>query len=125
MKRNYLMGKRSRDKKERKRKMKIDASKSLKRLDGVDITMGSGDESPFTIGKAIGLILSGPSATQKGRTPLKLYALASKFYNEAEVEIDVADLKLVTEEIESTQTYTPLVTGQILELLYSYKKEKE
>ena len=86
--------------------MKVNTNQSLKDLEGEDI-------KDTSVGKTIARILVG----EKSSDPLRSYSLAMEFYKKDEVELNAADLKFVTEALKSTAMFTPLATGQILELL--------
>lgn len=91
--------------------MKIKTSDFIKNL--------ADKNTELTIGKAIANILIG--AKEGGK--MKLFILAQKFYQDDEVEIDGADLSLIKKSIESAEVYSVLVTGQLLLVLDSLKKE--
>lgn len=92
--------------------MKINTKQTLKNLAGNDIK--TLEDKVLTVGESISNILL--SAKEGGK--MKLYVMAQKFYTDEEIEVDDADLTLVTKAIESTESgYTALITGQLLILL--------
>lgn len=98
--------------------MKINTTKKVTLLSGKDIPT---EDGALTVGKAVANILS---STRKAGA-MKLFVLAQKFYKDATVELDEADLKLVEAEIEKTEVYTTLVTGQLLLVFGELKEKKE
>lgn len=95
--------------------MKILTKEVLKDLGGKEI---KNNENLFTVGEAIANILSGSESGGK----MKLYILATKLYQDKEVEVDEADMGVIKMAIESCKTYTPLITGQLLVLLENLKE---
>lgn len=95
--------------------MKINAQKILRTLNREIIK--DQDGTLYTIGKAIAQILIQPGADRKGMNPLKAYLLAQKFYDEKEVELDEADAAQVKEIVEKSVAFSPIILGQILEIM--------
>ncbi len=93
--------------------MKIQTRTVLKDLSDKEVLF---DSKPFTVGNALGQILT----LGKSTNPLKSYLLATKFVQQDEVEIDITDKKLIEEMIKDS-TFFPLVTGQILKILEESK----
>jgi len=85
---------------------KIETKKAIVNLNGEEFKNG---EEVFTIGHALANILLANEAGGK----MKLYALAQKFWNDEEVELDAADLSLVKKAVETTKSYGALVAGQL------------
>ena len=98
--------------------MKINTQQKLVSLKG-EVLKGDGIE--VTLGLAISNILI--SSQVKGK--YKLYILGKKFFDDKEIDIDMADMSLIKSELEATTIYTPLVTGQILDILYNLENKKE
>lgn len=95
--------------------MNIILKTDLRDLEGKNIIHNN---APLTIGKAIALILSTHEAGDK----LRCYVLSTDFYKKDSIEINSSDLDFVKEAVNACKIYTPLVTGQLLEIL-SAKKE--
>lgn len=93
--------------------MKILTKEVLKDLSGKEF------DTETTVGKMIANILASSETGGK----MKLYVLATKFYQEDSVEVDEADLQLIKQAVEGSKSFTPLVTGQILVVLESLKEE--
>lgn len=87
--------------------MKIKANGPLMNFENKPLKDG---EKDFTMGMAIANILLAHDIGGK----MKLFVLATKFYNDATVELDDADKNLVIQAVEKTTTYNNLVCGQIL-----------
>ena len=98
--------------------MKINTQNTLKDLAGKDIKNGN---ELFTMGMALGNILANSPTGGKH----KMFILATKCYQNKEVEIDKADLELIKNAIETTDQYNNLVSGQILQLLVDIKDDKK
>lgn len=88
--------------------MTIKSQESLKNFKGE--ALKNEQNQNFTIGEAISNIL----LLDKMGGKMKCYILAQKFYTEKSVELDEADKALVKSAIERTETYTNIVTGQLL-----------
>jgi hypothetical protein len=89
--------------------MKINTKTKIKELDGT--------EGNLTIGSQISAILSIPT-DKRQMDALKAYTLALKFTNDEEVELDNADLEAVKTEVKVVgKNFSPIITGQILEVL--------
>ena len=101
--------------------MIINTDVIIKNLDGTKIP--SDKDGEFTVGRAIGIILSS-DREQKKFDALKAYILAQKFYSDKSVDIDKADLKSLTEILQGTKAYPPLVLGQLL-LAIEEKKDAD
>lgn len=97
--------------------MKINTKNALKDLAGKDIKNG---KDLFTTGHALGNILA--DAKQGGK--MKMFVLATKCYQDKEVDVDEADLALIKQAVEQTEMYNNLVAGQLLVLLNKDDKKK-
>lgn len=97
--------------------MKIQSKQPLKDLAGKDIPSPDG---VFTIGKALANILA--DAKEGGKA--KLFILATKFFNEEDVEVDVSDLNLIKQAVKNTSMYNNLVNGQLEIFLEEIKEDK-
>ncbi len=75
----------------------------------------------LTVGVAIASILLAPRQN-KTFDMLKSYILSGKFFNDKEVDLDEADLKKLKETIELGDTYSPLISGQLIQLLEKNEK---
>ena len=99
----------------------IDADQVLKELNGKDM-IDQNEESkgePFTLGRAISIMVVRPPSSPHGRDgmdPQKKWELARKFRIGGVVELDSADLKQLKDMIKM-DPYSPIITGQVLELL--------
>lgn len=74
------------------------------------------DEKVLSLGSAIAYCLLGRKSD-----PHKSYLLAVKLHTEEDMELDNADLSFIKDTLSSSTTFTPIVTGQILELLNQSK----
>lgn len=90
--------------------MKINASEKVLNLKGEAFKNGTED---VMVGNVIADILSVSKAGGK----MKMYALAQKFFQGGDVEIDAADMALVKNAVESTEGYSNVVLGFILTFL--------
>jgi hypothetical protein len=95
--------------------MKIKANQALKNLKGEVLKNG---DAEVTIGEALGNILLGSKTGGK----MKLFNLAQKLSNQKEVEVDSSDLALIKQAAESDETYSNLVSGQVLDYLSTIKE---
>jgi hypothetical protein len=97
--------------------MKIDTTIGLKALNGEQITITEGGEvKPFSIGRLIADMLASPE-DKCSFGHVKRYTMMNKFFNEKEIDIDNADLKVIEEMLEKNTTRSSVVVGQVLELL--------
>ncbi len=95
--------------------MKIQTKTVLKDLSGKEVIF---DSKPFTVGYAIGQIIT----LGKSTNPLKSYLLATKLSEQDEVEIDLTDKKLIEDMIKDPAcSFFPIITGQILKILEEAK----
>ncbi len=93
--------------------MKIKTDTKLTDLKGLPIKSGEGQV--LTVGEAVANILLGP---QQKFGKMKAYVLATKFYNDKEVEVDDADVEALRDIIEKSEVYvSALVNGQLLKIL--------
>lgn len=97
--------------------MKIDATTVLKGLDGKEIKT---EDGVFTLGKALSNILV--SAKEGGK--MKLFTLATKLYQDKNVEVDESDLAMIKTAVRNTESYTALISGQCELLLESTTDKK-
>ncbi len=74
-------------------------------------------EEKMTVGSALANILMG--AKEGGK--MKLYALAQKAYTDKTLDVDESDLALIKKAVETNESYTNLVTGQLLIILENVK----
>ena len=100
--------------------MKINTKQAIKDLAGKEIKDGKTQEV-FTYGMALSNILI--AAKEGGK--MKMFNLAQKCFNDDLLEVDSADLELIKRTIESTDQYSILVSGQILETLSGLKEESK
>lgn len=92
--------------------MKIKSSQKLLTLKREPLKNEEGKD--FTLGQALSNILL--NAEEGGK--MKLFLMATKFYEGKDVELDEVDLGLVRKAVETTNVYTNnLVTGQALMIL--------
>jgi hypothetical protein len=90
---------------------KINLDTVLKMLDGTSVTQPNGT-GELTVGQALAYIVLGNKADT-----LRSYVLAQTLYKGGEMELNKSDLDYVTTSLKTTQTYQPLVTGQIQVIL--------
>ena len=90
--------------------MKINASEKVLNLKGEAFKNGT-DE--VTIGQVVSDILSVSKAGGK----MKMYAMAQKFYDGGEVDLDAADVGVVKNALETTEGYSNVVIGFILTMI--------
>ena len=96
----------------------INTGKEIRNLAGGEIKDGDG---VLTVGRVLGAIL----ATAKSVDPLRSYVLAQKLYGGTSAELDASEVIFVEETIKRSETFTPLIVGQILEALQGEDKEKK
>ena len=99
--------------------MIIKSNQILKNLN--DKVIKGPENKDFTIGAALSDIL----LTSKAGGKMKMFVMAQRFFNCEDVEVDVVDLALIKQSIESTELYTNLITGQLLIILDNIEKIKE
>lgn len=104
--------------------MKIKTSHKFTNLKGEVIYRDTEKKEALALGEALAEIVIAPRKDKKGFRPLKGLELARKLYNDKEVEIDKADLIQLKEAVEDNQSYVPLITAQILEVLEELKEDK-
>lgn len=98
--------------------MKIKLNTPLKDLSGEPIADGGKN---FTFGQALASIVSASDTGGK----MKLYVLATKLFNEKDIDVDEADLSLIKNAVASTKVYAnALITGQCELLLEDVKESK-
>jgi len=98
--------------------MKINTKIALKNLAGQELKDG---EDTLTLGKAVANILSADSTGGK----MKMHVMSLDFYKEKEMDLDDADLSILEKSVENSQTYLPIVSGQILLLLSNMKEDSK
>lgn len=114
---------------------KIPINKTFKNLNGEVMTFTEGDEEEvknkqeLTLGKVLADFVLTPHQQKRGFRPLKGLELARKFYGKdaknPKVEIDKADFIQIKELVEEKEgVYTPLIVGQVVEMLNEAEKEK-
>lgn len=95
--------------------MVIETKKVLVSLDGKPIKF---DEKELTLGLALANILL--SQKEKHYDPLKMYSLSLRLYQATgNVDVDKADFATIKEVVTQCNTFTTIVTGQILDMLSS------
>ena len=95
--------------------MKINCKVLLKTLAGESLMNG---KETLSLGEALANILS--ASEEQGK--MKLYVLATKFYQQESVDLDASDLALVKKVVASSRAYAgALVQGQV-ELLLETKE---
>lgn len=65
----------------------------------------------------VGQVIAEALAVEKTGGKFKLFTLAQKFFGDATVEIDAADLALVKSAVEKCETYNNIIIGQVLGIL--------
>lgn len=95
--------------------MKLNLKTELKDLEGKPLTY---EDSVFTAGKALSLILS----QNKSVDSIRSYSLAVDCYQKEEMELNASDEEFIKEALKNCQTFTPIVTGQLLTLLSAKEK---
>ncbi len=103
--------------------MKIKTNIVINQLSGKPFVQTDGDSSTdLTLGIALSNILS----YSKLGGLMKTTTLANKFYNNKEVEVDSADLKLIKDCVEASEVYSNrFILGSIAHILEEVKEEKE
>lgn len=96
----------------------IDTKQILKKLNGEPLKQNDKD---FTIGDAIGNILS----SDEGAGKMKTYVLAKRFTQEKKVDLDEVDFRLLKQLVERTHAFTAIIVGQVLFLLDEAAESKE
>lgn len=87
----------------------IKTTQALKDFKGEDLKQG--DES-LTVGFVMSTILGG-----KVSNPTLGWVLGKKFATDKEVELKAEDVVFLKKELNDTQTWTALVTGQLIDIL--------
>lgn len=87
--------------------MKINTGATVNTLKGEPYTV---DNVPLTVGQVIAEAL----AVDKTGGKMKVYALANKCYNHAEVEVDGADIVMIKRALNDSTAYNNLINGQVL-----------
>lgn len=87
--------------------MKIQAGKIVSTLEGRPYKMG---DHELTVGKVLAEALSQSETGGK----MKMFLLAKRCWEDAEVEVDAADLALVKRSLESSKAFTNIILGQVL-----------
>ena len=95
--------------------MKLNLKTTLKTLEGEPFKNNNKD---FTLGEALANMLS--ASEEQGK--MKLYILATKFYEQESIDLDASDLALVKKVVASSRAYSgSLIQGQV-ELLLETKE---
>ena len=94
--------------------MKLNLKTVLKDLDGKEIPDGDGKLE-------VGRIISTMLANSKSEDPLRNYILAMKYREEKERDVDSSEEEFVKNVIKSTESWTPLVKGQLLMMMADCK----
>lgn len=92
--------------------MKIDFSKSLKSLKGIDVK--TSDDSIFTQSMLVGEVLT---TTKIVGGKMKLGILAQKIYTDKVIDLDKADIELIKNALEKDEFYNNVWISQVLETL--------
>ena len=105
--------------------MKIRTNQLLKNLRGEPLTMpiGKGNKTEkVTLGLMLTNVILEPHKDKPGFRPLDAYKLAQRFDSQKEVEVTTAEWTQIRELVENSESYMPLVLGQMLELLDNCEK---
>jgi hypothetical protein len=95
--------------------MILNLKTTLKGFDGENLKDG---QDLLTTGLALSKIIT----LGKTEGKMKLYILGEKFFKDATIDLDAADLNLVKEELKTTQVYiNAIVTGQLEQILSELK----
>ena len=106
--------------------MRIDTTIPIKDISGKIMPISINDDSNFTLGKAIAIMLT--ALRQKNDSPfdkMKSYILATEFYAKNEIEIDKADFDNIKKVVETDSVYATLISGQVLVFLNDIKAESK
>ena len=93
----------------------IKTKEILKNFKGLDLKNDSNES--ITVGEALSNILLSDKVGGK----LKCVSLAQRLYNDALLEVDDSDFKLIKESVERNEIYNNLVSGQLLSILEDIK----
>lgn len=100
--------------------MKIDTARTFINLKGSPLK-SSDDDEEITLGAVLANLVLTPHQQKNGFRPLKAWELAQKFYKQPVVELDTSDFVQIKELLETTETISPLVAGQIMEYFETLK----
>lgn len=94
---------------------KVDLKKVMLDLDDKEIVISPQDPTKFTLGRAVAMILQ----TYKGNRfdALKCLEMARTFYKREYAFLDKSDFEGLLGIIKEDAQYTPLIKGQIIEIL--------
>lgn len=87
--------------------MKIKTSTPIKDLSGKPVIS---ENQVVTVGQ----IIANALVSTKHGGKMKMYILATKFYEQKEVDVDTADLALIKQAVEESPVYNNLFLGQAL-----------
>jgi len=63
-------------------------------------------------------------AMNRSKDPMKIMHIATKLYNEGEIELDSSDLDFFAEEIKKIEGFTNILSAHILEAIDKAKTSK-
>jgi len=103
---------------------KIDTKKVLLDLDDRPISFDGNSENKATVGRVIAFMLQGYKGKIFGGDSLKVLELARSFYKKDSVSLDKADFKKIKDVVTEDQQFTPIILGQVIEILDDAKEEE-
>ncbi len=104
--------------------MKLDCTMVLKTLSGESVLDGSkAERAELTLGKALATILTAPRQNNNLDT-FRAWVLAQKFYSCESVDVDKETKKFLETALSTYPEYSPILTGQIREMLEDKEEEK-
>ena len=84
---------------------------------------GSGKKTEnVTLGLLLINIILEPHKDKPGFRPLDAYKLSQRFDSQKEVEVTTAEWTQIRELVENSESYMPLILGQMLEMLDNCEK---
>lgn len=95
--------------------MKIQTGKKVLTLKGEAYKQG---DEELLVGHVIAEALAGDRTGGK----MKMYLLAQRAYEQKELDVDAADLKLIKTSVEQCTTYNNVIVGQVLAELEEVKE---
>lgn len=97
--------------------MKLDITKKLTTFTGEVIkdVNGNGEAVDATIRMALVNAVLSPVQKETGMDKVRKYELAKRIHDQDEVELSKDDVELIKERVG--ELYTPMIVGQIFELL--------
>lgn len=86
-------------------------------IEGAKDSVKKNADGKFTVGEALSTIL----INAKIGGAMKLYTLGTDLFQKDEVDVDAADISILSRAVEGSTTYNALVIGQLLVFLDTLK----